>query len=219
MSGRRLWFHSGSRPCTLCASPTLAAWSALHSFPTSDSGLPYSLDGSSVAGTTIYGDISSDGTSFGRAGGGDLGGGLAADTSIIVFPVVAKDCLISYEYQISAGGKHNVRFRAATTMNTAEVGIGSWSTNSSDTRGAVFAGVNQSSSCRDEYPPAELSGALPQTSGVWRTRTIEKEGRNVSFTDGAAGPFAMNRCFFPVRGHIALVLGPGVRVKNLSITS
>jgi hypothetical protein len=216
MSGRG-WIFCGRRTCTLCGSNTLPAWSTLHGFPTVDSGLPYSLDGPSLTGTTIYGDITSDGTSFGRSGSGDLGGGINADTSLIVFPVVARDCTVSYEYEISAGGKHRLSFLSGTALSSAQVMIGSWSSDFSNTVGDLGAGVNQLlTSCVYEAP-AELS-ILPQTSGVWRTRTFVKTGRTILVTDGGTGPIPVTRCFFPVRGYVALTLGPGVRVKNLSVS-
>lgn len=220
MSGRRLWFHAGSGPCALCGSPTLRAWSSLHGFPTADGGLPYSLDGSTVAGTTIYGDITSDGTSFGRAGSGSTGPPLVADNAIIVFPVVAKDFSISYEYKIASGGKHWTQVMADyADVDSASIGFGSWSTNFSNTRARIGAWTHQTGSpCQDEYEPPELAGLWPQTAGVWRTRTMSKAGRTITFTDGGVGPIALTRCYFPARGHVALCLGPGVRIKNLTIS-
>lgn len=220
MSGRRHWVYVKSIACALCGSATLAEWMALHGFPTADAGLPYSLSGASLTGTTIFGDIASDGASFGRVGSGDLGGGLVADTSVILFPgIVGRDCTFSYEYRISSGGKHRILIHAEEVLNTAGVSIGSWSSNSSNTIGEISAGVNQFGTvCSNEYPPAELSGVLPQTSGVWRTRTLVKAGRTITMTDGTAGPITITRCFFPLRGYLGMVLGPGVRVRNVSIS-
>lgn len=214
------WVHFQSKPCALCASATLREWTALHGFPTADSGaVPYSLDGSTVSGTTIYGDITSDGSSFGRAGSGDLGGGINADTSLIIFSIIRRDLSISYEYTISAGGKHWAQLMASTDINAAAIYIGSWSSNYSDTIGLVGAGSGQTTTmCQSEYPPTEIDGILPQASGVWRTRTLAKAGRTITFTDGAGGPVAVTRCFIPVRGYVGLTLGPGVRIRNLTIS-
>lgn len=207
-------------PCLLCSSGTLPAWLALNDFPADDFGaLPYSLSGSTVAGTTIYGDITSDGLTFGRAGSGGAGSPMIFDNAVIVFPVVARDFTLSYDYEISAGGKHWLQIMAdAGNVNSPFVAIGSWSNNFSNTRALAGAGSTQSASwCQIDEEPIELAGLLPQTSGVVRTRTIAKAGDTIRFTDGATGPISLKRCYFPTRGHLALNLGPGVRISNLSV--
>lgn len=207
--------------CDLCGSHTVDQWMAANGFPTAESGsLPYSLDGSSVAGTLIYGDITSDGSSFGRAGGGSLGPPLIFDNAIIVFPLILREFTISYEYMISAGGKHWAQLMAdSLDPSSAIVAFGSWSDNFSNTIGTLLAGSSQSqSTCQNFSPPAELAGLLPQSSGVWRTRTMVKSGNTITMTDGNVGPIAVTRCFVDALGHVSMNLGPGVRIRNLVIS-
>ena len=223
------WLIVKKKSCQLCASTSLADWAhRVHGFPIAESGSrPYVLSGSTVAGTTIHGDITSDGESFGRSGSGDLGGGIAADSSLIIFPIVVDGVVVTYEYKISAGGKHIVQFMESTALSAAFVRIGSWSSDNSNTIGTLGAGVNQAPTCRDEYPPPELDGQLSQESGVWRKRIIAKTNRTMMMKDGDLSmslryddPFPrirMTRCYVQVMGYVAMMLGPGVRIRNLRI--
>lgn len=215
---RRDWiFPSGPGPCSLCASANLREWTQLHTFPTSDVGtLPYTLDGSTVAGTTILGTITSDGSSFGQS----AGPWAFSDASVIIFPLVRRDFAMSYEYTISAGGKHWINVMSGTDLATYTFIIGSWSNDASNTIPIMRSGNTSTSiNCVEEYPIPELDGLLPQTSGVWRARTISKINRSITFTDGAVGPISFSRCYVPTRGYISLTLGPGVRIRNLSISA
>lgn len=201
-------------PCAVCAAATLREWTLSHGFPTKDTGvLPYALDGLSLDGTTSLGGIGIEESAIKQ-----IGPSAFSDAAVLIFPVVRKNFTISYDYRITGGGKHWVNVMSSQELASQTLLIGSWSTNSADTRGRLLAGpTNTGSACIEEYPPPELDGILPQEQNVWRTRSITKRGKTLLFTDGSVGPITLSRCYFPVRGHISLTLGPWTYVRNIRI--
>jgi hypothetical protein len=139
--------------------------------------------------------------------------------------VVKSNVTISYEYYLQdtgcvRGGKHRVLWIADTSdLTTATLQIGSWSNDNSNTEGIIQLQAVYDMACKVEQPPPQIPDfILPQTKAEWRTRTIVKNGDNVLFTDGDVGPISLPRCWFPLNGTIGLMLGGGVRVRNISIT-
>ena len=190
-------------------------WATLWGFPTEDSGaLPFMLDGSSLAGVTMYGDIASDGTSLGRAGYYDLGGGLRYDHAKLVFPIVRRDFAVTYEFYNRGANKHWWEVRASDiVLDAALVIFGSW-----DNKAILGAGMKQTATmCQLSWPPGEVPN-IDMGTGAWKTRTMVKKGRFWTYQDDSYGPISVKRCYLPVRGHIALTLGPYVRVKNIVIS-
>lgn len=220
----------GPMPCDLCNGYTdLIGFAEFYGFPSSetpDISFPFTYSGSDLSGITLWknSDIISTSGYLIRAGCTNTGSPSADDQALLWFTgIVKSDVTVSYEYWLQDsgcvdGGKHLVTWFANTTSDTAAMlSLGTWSTNATNTLSYFYLDYAYHTPCKSEFPVAELVG-LPQTQGVWRTRTIEKNGDVVTFTDGDYGPVEVTRCWFPLNGTIGLTLGPGVRVRNITIS-
>jgi len=222
----------GELPCTLCNGYTdLVAFAEAYNFPstqTPDASFPFSYSGSSLTGITNWqtSDVISTGGYLIRSTCVNTGSPLTDDEAIIYFNVIKSNVTVSYEYFLQdtgcvSGGKHRVVWLAdpLSSSTIGQLQIGSWSNNSSNTQGFIRVEANYDTTCQIQQPPPEIPDfILPQTKGEWRTRTIVKNGDNILFTDGDVGPISLTRCWFPLNGAIGLLLGPGVRVRNITIS-
>lgn len=229
--------YCGTPPeCTLCNGYTeLGAFSTAYNFPstqTPDSSFPFNYSGANLSGITLWlnsdiiVDSSGGDTYLVRAGCGNLGPPYSIDDAWMYFTGVTKrNVTFSYEYYLQdsgcvSGGKHRVLWIADTSdLTTGTVQIGSWSNNFSNSRGLCLLQAEYDIVCQPGEPPPEIPDLiLPQAKGEWRTRTIIKNNDSILYTDGDVGPIEIGRCWLPLNGTIGMMLGPGVRIRNISIT-
>lgn len=219
---------SPESPCELCSGITLlSTFRSTYNFPTdfNNGVLPRSYSGASLTGITpVAGDIVSNGEYIQRSGCGNAGGPYVFDGVLFKFDdLVLKDFRFQYDYLLfdgcCGGGKHRLMMLAnnLSDPNSAYLAIGSWSNNCDNSIIDLLIQLNQTAVCREEYPPTEMT-SIPQTHNVWRTRVIQKVGQEVIITDGTSGPTSITRCWFDLGGRIGMLIGPGVRLKNITIS-
>lgn len=204
-------------PCELCGFETSKDFMDFYKFPTIESGYNGSYDGNS-SGILIQGDLIWNGLYFERLGTSDSGA-IQSDGSFLWLPLIRKNFSISYEYYCVSGGlaKHKTSLLLSSKMgdhNSASFTCGSWNYD-------YEISIHQSgwsNVCYSEWPPPEFSG-MPTSTDIWHVRTITKNGTDLSMKDSNSYyTRTLNRCWLDTIGHLGFIIGPYMRIRNISIS-
>lgn len=214
--------------CEICEFSTLEEFAESYNWPTEqtpDSSFPFTYSGANMVGITniANSDIFSNGSYLKRAGCSGTGAPYIGDEAMMYFNgVVKRNFTFSYEYYIDGGGcvnggKHRfVMFVEPENFLASNINIGSWSTDQVNSVGFLSVSPIYYTNCILEYPLSQLSG-IPQTFDQWRTRTLVKQDQSITFTDGEFST-VLERCWFPLNGTLGMLLGPNLRIRNITIS-